>query len=169
MAKKKAIKSEDLEEDELDEFIDDFLENDEAETVFPKMDQKEKSKSPIPDEEELDISEIPEEELEFELEEPARFPEYKYLNLRINKGESENDFELVVEGQSHGFCNILVKHLLLIEGVNIAAYKATNIYPAQVYIRLENSKYNIKDILSKGIESLREEVIKTQKLFKKLT
>ncbi|MFX1327949.1 MAG: RpoL/Rpb11 RNA polymerase subunit family protein [Promethearchaeota archaeon] len=169
MAKKKAVKSEDLKEDELDEFIDEFLENDEAETVFPKTDQKEKSKSPISNEEELDISEIPEEELEFELEEPDRFPEYKYLNLKLKKGESENDFELVVEGQSHGFCNILVKHLLSIEGVNIAAYKATNIYPAQVYIRLENSKYNIKDILNKGIESLREEVIKTQKLFKKLT
>ena len=169
MAKKKAVKSEDLKEDELDEFIDEFLENEEAETIFPKMNQKEKSKTPISNEEELDISEIPEEELEFELEEPDRFPEYKYLNLKLKKGEVENDFELVVEGQSHGFCNILVKHLLSIEGVNIAAYKATNINPAQVYIRLENSKYNIKDILNKGIESLREEVIKTQKLFKKLT
>ncbi len=169
MAKKKAVKSEDLEEEDLDEFIDEFLEDDKVETIFPKTDQKEKSKPPIPDEDEFDISEIPEEELEFELEEPERFPEYKYLNLRLNKGESDNDFELIVEGQSHGFCNILVKHLLSIEGVNIAAYKATNINPAQVYIRLENSKYNIKDILNKGIESLREEVIKTQKLFKKLT
>ena len=66
--------------------------------------------------------------------------------------------------------NILVKHLLLIEGVNVAAYKVTNIEPPTVFIRLENSKdYKIKDILYKGIESLRKEVIEVQKLFKKLT
>ncbi len=54
--------------------------------------------------------------------------------------------------------------------VNVAAYKVTNIEPPTVFIRLENSKdYKIKDILYKGIESLRKKVIEVQKLFKKLT
>ena len=74
-----------------------------------------------------------------------------------------------MEGQSHGFCNILVKHLLDTEGVNIAAYKVTGIEPPKIFIRLDNLKdYKIKDILHKSIESLRSKVVETQKLFKKL-
>jgi DNA-directed RNA polymerase subunit L len=164
MAKKKVPKKEEDSEEDLGEFMEELLEEEEVESVYPKVEAKKGVESvPPPDEEII-------EEEEFELEEEPLFPDYKYLNLSLNKGQGENDYELIVEGQSHGFCNILVKHLLNIEGVNIAAYKATNIYPAQIFIRLENSKnYKIKDILHKGIESLREEVLEVQKIFKKLT
>ncbi|MFX0105391.1 MAG: RpoL/Rpb11 RNA polymerase subunit family protein [Candidatus Hodarchaeota archaeon] len=162
MAKKKAIKT----EDELDEFMDELLDDDDIEEIYPKSEKKDEDESIPPSVEEA----IGEEELEFELEEEARFPDYKYLNLTLYRGQGENDYELMVEGQSHGFCNILVKHLLEIEGVNIAAYKVTGIEPSKIFIRLENSKdYKIKDILHKSIELLREEVVQVQKLFKKLT
>jgi len=161
MAKKKEVKTEVKDEDEI---VDELLDDEEIESVYPKVEGKEEVGSiPSSDEE-------PIEDEEFELEEEPRFLDYKFLNLKLNLGEGENDYELIVEGQSHGFCNILVKHLLEIEGVNIAAYKVTNISPAQIFIRLENSKkYKIKDILHKGIESLREEILIVQKLFKKLT
>ncbi len=164
MAKKKAPETEEKDEEDLDEFMEELLQDEEVESVYPKVEEKEEVESvPSSDEEFI-------EEEEFELEEEPLFPDYKYLNLNLNKGQGENDYELIVEGQSHGFCNILVKHLLNIEGVNIAAYKATNIAPAQIFIRLENSKkYKIKDILHKGIDSLREEVLEVQKIFKKLT
>ncbi|MFX0144399.1 MAG: RpoL/Rpb11 RNA polymerase subunit family protein, partial [Candidatus Hodarchaeota archaeon] len=159
---KKAVKT-DSEEDELDDLVEDLLGDEQIERVYPKLEETKKKESIPPSEEEII------EEEEFELEEEPRFPDYKYLNLEITKGQSENDYELTIEGQSHGFCNIFVKHLLKTEGVNIAAYKATNIEPAKIFIRLENSKpYKIKDILHKSIESLREEVIGVQKLFKKL-
>jgi DNA-directed RNA polymerase subunit L len=164
MAKKKAVEKEEDTEEDLDEFMEELLDDEEVESVYPKVEEKEVEESiPSPTEETV-------EEEEFELEEEPLFPDYKYLDLNINKGQGENDYELIVEGQSHGFCNILVKHLLKIEGVNIAAYKATNIAPAQIFIRLENSKkYKIKDILHTGIESLREEVLEVEKIFKKLT
>jgi len=166
MAKKKAVKTEDKDEDELDELADELLDDEEIEDVFPKLEEKEEDEAISPSAEET----IEEEELEFELEEEARFPDYKYLSLSLNRGQGENDYELMVEGQSHGFCNILVKHLLEIEGVNIAAYKVTGIEPSKIFIRLENAKkFKIKEILNKGIEALREEVVEVQKLFKKLT
>ncbi len=166
MAKKKATKPEDTEEDEIDEIVDDLLEDEEIETVYPKIDEKEKLEpSPTSPEEAIE-----EEEEEFEIEEEPRFPDYKYLNVGINKALGENDYEITVEGQSHGFCNILVKHLLEIEGVSIAAYKVNNVELPKIFIRLENSnEYKIKDILHKGIESLRAKVIEVQKVFKKLT
>lgn len=168
MAKKKAVKPEKEGEDELDDLSDDK----EFKAVYPNVDEKKKK------EEDKSIDSLPEdvsngvtdeEDLEVEEEEEARFPDYKYLDLKLNKELGENDYELTVEGQSHGFCNILVKHLLEIEGVNMCAYKITNIELPKIFLRLENSKdYKIKDILYKGIESLREEVIKVQKLFQKL-
>jgi len=166
MTKKKATKPEDTEEDEIDELVDDLLEDEEVESVYPKIDEKEKPEpSPASAEESIE-----EEEEEFEIEEEPRFPDYKYINVGINKGPGENDYEISIEGQSHGFCNILVKHLLEIEGVNIAAYKVTNVELPKIFIRLKNSKdYKIKDILHKGIESLRAKVIEVQKVFKKLT
>ncbi|MFW9973455.1 MAG: RpoL/Rpb11 RNA polymerase subunit family protein [Candidatus Odinarchaeota archaeon] len=166
MAKKKAVKPQVEDDEDINEFVEDLLENEKFESVYPKVEEKSKREA-IPSS--IDES-VEEEEEEFEFEEEPRFPDYKYLNLKVNKGQSENDYELIVEGQSHGFCNIFVKHLLKIEGVNIAAYKSTGISPSQIFIRLENSKnYKIKDILHKGIESLREEVLEVQKLFKKLT
>ena len=42
MAKKKATKPEDTEEDEIDELVDDLLDDEEVESVYPKIDEKEK-------------------------------------------------------------------------------------------------------------------------------
>lgn len=159
MAKKKAVKSE--EEDELDDLEDELIDDDISE--YPKLSEK-KEKEVVPSS--ADDADIEEEE-EFEIEEEARFPDYKHLKLNLTKTVGENDYELIIEGQSHDFCNILVKHLLKTEGVNAAAYKVTGIVPAQIFIRLDKGK--IKDILFEAIESLREEVIEVQKLFQKLT
>jgi DNA-directed RNA polymerase subunit L len=146
MAKKKAIKKEEIDQDEIDELVEDLLDDEEIERVYPKLEENKEVKSVPPSAEEII------EEEEFELEEEPRFPDYKHINLELIKGQGDNDYELIIEGQSHGFCNILVKHLLKTEGVNVAAYKSTNIEPAKIFIRLENSKtYKIKDILHKGI------------------
>ena len=164
MVKKKVVKPEENEEEELGELADDLFGDDEIDIEYPKVKEEDLSSSPAI--EEADTTS--EEELEFELEE-ARFPEYKHLDLSLNKGTGKNDYELSIEGQSHGFFNILVNHLLNIEGVNIAAYKVTKIEPSKLFIRLEDSKkFKIKDILLKAIESLRAEVLDVQKLFQKL-
>jgi len=159
MTKKKVVKPED--EDELDDLEDELIDDDISE--YPELSEK-KEKEVVPSSAEDDDIE---EEEEFEIEEEARFPDYKHLKLNLTKTVGENDYELIIEGQSHDFCNILVKHLLKTEGVNAAAYKVTGIVPAQIFIRLDKGK--IKDILFEAIESLREEVIEVQKLFQKLT
>jgi len=85
----------------------------------------------------------------------------------LKRGFRDDDYTLSVEGQSHGFCNIYVQHLLETEGVNSAAYKITRIVPPEIFIRLEDG-YEIKKILYNAIEKLRAEVGKVEKLFKKL-
>ncbi|MFW9826745.1 MAG: RpoL/Rpb11 RNA polymerase subunit family protein [Candidatus Thorarchaeota archaeon] len=164
MAKKKAVKAEETAENDLDEIDEELLDDEEIENIYPKLKEKEQVKPTPPSDDEY----VEELEEEFEEEEEARFPSYKYLDVGIMKGIGENDYEVTIEGQSHGFCNILVKHLLEVEGVNMAAYKVNNVELPKIFIRLENSKtYKIKDILNKGIESLREEVLEVQKKFKK--
>ncbi len=153
-------------EDELKEFEDDSLEENNIESVYPKL---EKDQEKVPDASNTAIEddvEALDEELGFEPEEPE-VPYYKYMNLSITRGTTANDYELIIEGQSHGFCNIFVKHLLKTAGVNIAAYKITGIVPPQVFIRLEDG-CNIKDILHESINSLREEVLEVEKIFSKL-
>ncbi|MHA2009608.1 MAG: RpoL/Rpb11 RNA polymerase subunit family protein [Promethearchaeota archaeon] len=151
MAKKKPVK----EEVEVDDLEDEFLEEETVEETAPVSSE----------EDDLDA----EEEEEFEIEEEPRFLDYKFLKLGLKRVLQEGDYELNVEGQSHGFCNILVKHLLKTEGVKAAAYKVTGIEPPQIFIRLEQDKpYKIQDILFEAIESLRGEVIEAQKLFEKL-
>jgi DNA-directed RNA polymerase subunit L len=164
MAKKKVVKPED--DEDFDDLEDELFDDDEIAEEYPDISEKKEKEevSSISDDDDL----IAEEE-EFELEEEARFPDYKHLKLKLSKIKGEDDYELSIEGQSHGFCNILVKHLLDIKGVNSAAYKVTGIVPAQIFIRLEDSEtYKIKEILFKAIESLREEVLETQKVFQKL-
>jgi len=173
MAKKKSVKPKEEKDEEFDELEDELLEDEES--VYPKLEKETKEdddKSGISSTVDNEVSESPEEELEYEMEEEeeVKFPSYRYLNLKIKKDIGKNDYELIVEGQSHGFCNIFVKHLLEIEGVNIAAYKDIKLEPSTIFIRLENSKkYKIKEILHKGIESLRDEVTEVHKLFKKIT
>jgi len=162
MAKKKPVKSEDdLEDDLEDELIDD----DEVEIDIPKIKEKEKEV----DGTDIDDSAEEEEEEDLEIEEEPRFTDYKYLDLDLKRAVGESDFELMIEGQSHGFCNIFVNHLLKTEGVNMAAYKITGIEPPKIYIRLDNlNDYEIKKILYNAIESLRKEVERVQKTFQTL-
>lgn len=155
MAKKKAVK-----EEELDDLEDEFLDEDEE-----KDKEKEEEIAPPSVEDDIDAdSEEP-----FEIEEEPRYLDYKYLKLSLTRVLQESDYELNIEGQSHGFLNILVKHLLKTEGVKAAAYKVTGIEPPTIFIRLEQDKdFKIQDILFEAIESLRGEVIEAQKLFEKL-
>jgi len=165
---KKRIKKES--EEELEDDLGD-LEDEEVEIELPKITKKPPKDEKKPEETfsmasaELEEEED-EEELEFELEKKPEFPDYKHLDLKIYE-VTENNYEIELDGQSHGFCNIVVKHLLNIEGVNIAAYKITGLEPPKIYLSLKNG-HKIKDILHKGIESLREEVVEVQKHFQKL-
>ena len=171
MAKKKLTKSAKTDEEELDDPEDDLLEEDDPSSEYPKISEtSEKDEaSPSTGEVDGDAVEGEEEEEPYEIEEEPRFKDYRHLKLALIKMIGDNDYELSVEGQSHGFCNILVKHLLNIEGVKAAAYKITGIVPPQIFIRLEdNTELKIKEILFKVIESLREEVLEVQTLFQKL-
>lgn len=163
MAKKKKTEA----EEELDEI--DAFESQEIESIYPTM-RKREEKEEETEIESMEVGEIPEEELEEEfglpIEEEEK-KEYKYVDVNILKGKKESDYEVKVIGQSHGFCNILVKHLLNTDGVVLAAYKDTNLSPSQIFIRLEDG-YKIKEILRKSINDLREEVVEVQEIFKKL-
>ena len=174
MAKKKPAKP--VDEDELDDIEDDLLEKDDLESEDPKISEKSESEAASSSIEESDTDSEEkkeegeeEEEEPYEIEEEPRYKDYRYLKLALIKTIGENDYELSIEGQTHGFCNILVKHLLQTEGVKAAAYKITGLVPPQIFIRLEeNGKLKIKDILYEAIESLREEVLGAKKLFQKL-
>ncbi|MHA2034818.1 MAG: RpoL/Rpb11 RNA polymerase subunit family protein [Promethearchaeota archaeon] len=168
MAKKKPTKPVVEDENDLDEIEDDILEDEDLISDYPKTSEKSENDTVSSAIGESDIDSEEEEEV-YEIEEEPRFPDYQHLKLDLIKTLGDNDYELSVEGQSHGFCNILVKHLLRTEGVKAAAYKVTGIVPPQIFIRLEASrKVKIKDILYTAIESLREEVLEDQKLFQKL-
>lgn len=164
MAKKKKAEDED-ELEELDEF-----ETQEIESVYPTI----KPETPSETEEEIEFSdeeaeELLEEELEEELDIGLKEEEkqYKYLNLEIKSGKGKNEFEVYVEGQSHGFLNIFVKTLLEMEGVKIAAYKVTRIETPRIYLKLEEG-YKVKEILRNGINTLREQVLDVKEIFKPL-
>jgi DNA-directed RNA polymerase subunit L len=144
---------------------EDPFEDEEIESHYPDLTKDSKSEKEIFSE---DLLEEEEEEEDFEVDTGPELPDYKYLKLDIIRGASDNDYTLSVEGQSHGLCNIFVQHLLDTEGVNSAAYKITIIKPPEIFIRLEDG-YEIKKILFKAIETLRNEVTEVQKVFKKLT
>jgi len=166
MAKKKIEESE---EEELDDLDDDFSDLEDEELALPKIDKEEPEK----EEEgaETPAVDFEGEEEDYDLltdEQPELLiKDYKYIKPDIVKGVNEFDYELIMEGQSHGFCNILVKHLLLIEGVNIAAYKITNIDNPKIFLRIQEG-YNVRDIIFKGIATLQEEVSSVEKVFAKL-
>lgn len=164
MAKKKVEQKE--EESDIEE--KDISDGEEIESHYPNLSKNSNDGSNAVSD---DVSEEPDEtELEegFEIETGPELPDYKFLKLDMKKGVSDSDYTLIVEGQSHGFCNIFVQHLLNTEGVNSAAYKITKIVPPEIFIRLEDG-YKIKKILFKAIETLRTEVTEVQKTFKKLT
>lgn len=167
MAKKKNEKSE---EDELSDLEDDISDLKDEEIALPKIEK-------IEPEKEEEVAQTPEvgseeeEEEDYELladEEPEVIvKDYKFIKPNIVKGVNKFDYELIMEGQSHGFCNILVKHLLNIDGVNIAAYKITNIDLPKIFLRIQDG-YKIKDIIFKGISALQDEVSMVEKVFSKL-
>ncbi len=171
MAKKKKEAPKETDEDKLSDFDDGELE-----AAYPKLEKKAKElkkEEEVPPTPQLQEGVAPEdelmtkEELEAELEEEKEIQDYKYLKLGLVKKEKEGDYELVVHGQSHGFCNVFVKKLLSLEGVVMAAYKTTNIEPSKIFIRVGEG-YKLKDILTKSIESLREDVLKVKELFQKV-
>lgn len=160
MAKKKKA------EDDLED-LEDFEEEEEIEGIYPSLgkDAGKAAEEMVGEGEELE--EGLEEEFEIPLMEEEEVIDYDYLKLELKKPDNEEDYELLIHGQSHGFCNIFVKKLLNIEGVDMAAYKITKIYPPQVFIRLLDG-YKIKDILRQGIADLREEVLEVEEAFQKL-
>jgi DNA-directed RNA polymerase subunit L len=164
VAKKKVESKE--EKSDIDE--KDSVDDEEIESHYPDVSKDSKNGSDAVSEDESEETDESEEEEGFEIEPGPEYPDYKYLKLDMEKGVSDNDYTLIVEGQSHGFCNIFVDHLLKTEGVNSAAYKITKIVPPEIFIRLEDG-YKIKKILFEAIETLRTEVTEVQKTFKKLT
>jgi DNA-directed RNA polymerase subunit L len=161
VAKKKKVepKEENLDIDDKDPFDDE-----EVESHYPDLSDDSKSKKETVA---IDVVDEEEEDEDFEIEPEPELPDYKFLKLSMQKGNRDDDYTLLVEGQSHGFCNIFVHLLLETEGVNSAAYKITIIEPPEIFIRLEDG-YEIKKILFNAIETLRAEVGKVEKLFKKL-
>lgn len=115
-----------------------------------------------------DEDDLEDEDEDFEEEEEIiEKKDYKHVSLELTKGLNENDHVLLLKGQSHGFCNALVKQLLPLNGVIAAAYRITTIKPAEIFIRLEDG-YKIMDILFESIESLRNEGQEAYEIFKKL-
>lgn len=163
MAKKK--KSEDVEEDLDDEDFGD-LGGDDIELAVPKLGKKKE----IGVGEEYVEDEMEEGGLEEELEPlpEEEIPDYKYLDLDILKLEGANYYEVQIPGQSHGLLNIMVKDLLETEGVSMAAYKVNKLDPPKIFIKLENDKHKIKDILYDCIERLKSDVQEIQKMFLKI-
>jgi DNA-directed RNA polymerase subunit L len=169
VAKKKVGPKE--EDSKLEDIEEDIFDKEDIDSHYPDVSDESVKKdeaSPAESSEQTEKGES-EEELEEEIEPAPELPEHTILKLNIIGGPGDNDYTLTLEGQSHGFCNIFVKHLLTIEGVIAAAYKITEIAisPPQIFIRLEDG-YKLKKIFLKGIEALRNEVAETQKLFKKL-
>lgn len=169
MAKKKIELKE--EDSDLEDIKEDLFEKEDIDSHYPDVSNESVKKDETPIAETLEQTEEieSEEEGEEEVEQAPELPEYTILELNLIIGPGDNDYTLTLKGQSHGFCNLLVKHLLTLEGVIAAAYKITEIAisPPQIFIRLEDG-YKLKDIFSKGIDALRNEVAETQKVFKKL-
>lgn len=169
MAKKKVGPKE--EESKLEDVEEDIFDKEDIDSHYPDVSNETVKKDETPPAETPEQTEKveSEEELEEEVEQAPELPEYTILKLNLISGPGDNDYTLTLEGQSHGFCNILVKHLLMVEGVKAAAYKITEIAisPPQIFIRLEDG-YKLKEIFNKGVDALRNEVAETQKLFKKL-
>jgi len=164
LAKKKA----EPKEEKLDSDDKDLFDDEKIESHYPDVSNDSKSKEESVAIDVVDDNEEEEEEEESYEVEPEPEPTYKYLTLAMKKGGArDEDYVLSVEGQSHGFCNIFVQLLLETEGVNSAAYKITKLVPPEIFIRLEDG-YEIKKILYNVIETLRAEVGKVAKVFKKL-
>ena len=169
MAKKKVGPKEEV--SKLEDVEEDIFDKEDIDSHYPDVSNESVKKDETPIAETLEQTEEieSEEEGEEEVEQAPELPEYTILELNLISGPGDNDYTLTLKGQSHGFCNIFIKHLLTIEGVIAAAYKITEIAlsPPQIFIRLEDG-YKLKEIFSKGIDALRNEIAETQKVFKKL-
>ncbi len=164
MAKKKIVPKEEDKDNE-----EDLFDKEDIDSHYPVVSDGSVKKDEPPIAETTEQTEKAESEEEEEVEQAPELPEYTILELNLISGPGDNDYTLTLKGQSHGFCNILVKHLLTIEGVIAAAYKITEkaLSPPQIFVRLEDG-YKLKEIFFKGVDALRNEVAETQKLFKKL-
>ena len=162
MAKKKKEDSDEEEFEEIEEF-----ESQEIESVYPKFETKGEVSAEVSDEILTEEDEELQEDLDFVMEEEEEGPRYKYLDLQIKRGSGKNNYEIFIDGQSHGFLNVFVKHLLNLEAVDLAAYKKTDIEAPKIFLKLKEG-YKIKKTLRDGIDSLRDEVVSVQKGFKGL-
>jgi DNA-directed RNA polymerase subunit L len=157
-------------EDSIDE-IDDLM-GGEIQSVYPEIEEEKESEEIEEEEEietveEMELEDELEEDLDFVIEEEAEVPQYKYLDVEIHRTKGKNNYHIMVENQSHGFLNSLVNNLLKLEAVEIAAYKRTNIQTPRIFIKLKEG-YKIKKALREGIDLLRNEVVKAQKIYSKL-
>ena len=172
MSKKK---EEDEEIDEVEDIVDE-----EIQSVYPKfvseeeeVEEEELEAEPIEEPVEVEegvggeFEEEFEEDLEFAIEEEVEGPTYKFVDLEITHGDRPNNYNVIVEGQSHGFLNLFIKHLLNLDSVKLAAYKKTDIEQPRLFVRL-NEGYKIKEALRAGIASLQSEIDEAKEEFSKL-
>lgn len=168
MAKKKNMEPKEEEDDDISDLEDDSFEDLEDDSVFPDIQKTPESTptEPTPTPKDVDLEEEDFEEV-FEDELEPVVLDYKFVKPNIIKTQSENDYELIVEGQSHGFCNIFVRHLLEIKGVKAAAYKVNRLDPPKIFLRIDDGQ-DVKEIIQNCVNILRENVKAVEKVFQKL-
>ncbi|RLI64357.1 MAG: hypothetical protein DRO88_07525 [Promethearchaeia archaeon] len=81
--------------------------------------------------------------------------DYKYLKIHIEQ-ESEFEYYVIVEHQSHGLMNYMVSKMLKCSGVEFCAYKQTSFDPPKMYVRL-NSFRDIKSVLREALTKMKTE------------
>jgi DNA-directed RNA polymerase subunit L len=168
-------KEKDEEIDEVDDIVDEEIQSVYPEFVSEGEEIKEEEVGAEPIEESVEVEEAIggeleeefEEDLEFAIEEEVEGPTYKFVDLEISRGDGANNYQVIVNGQSHGFLNLFIKHLLSLDSVRLAAYKKSDIAQPKIFIRL-NEGHKIKEALRGGINSLQSEIDETKKEFNKL-
>lgn len=135
MAKKKSL------EDELDEDflgVDDLPDKDTDSSISTEQSKEE-------------LAEM----LSSQLGEEISHRDYKYLKVHIEQ-ESEFEYYITVEHQSHGFMNYMVSKMLKCSGVEFCAYKQTSFDPPKMYVRLDKSR-DIKGVLREALTKMKTE------------
>jgi len=160
---------EDIVDEEIQSVYPKFVSEEEEAEVEEEVEEEVGTEEAFEIEEGLEegLEEEFEEELEFTIEEEVEGPTYKFVDLEIHRGDGANNYNIIVKGQSHGFLNLFIKHLLDLESVKLAAYKKTDIEEPRLFLRL-NAGYKIKEALRAGINSLMSEIDEAKKEFKSL-
>ena len=93
------------------------------------------------------------ENLSLQLEGEYAQKAYKYLELAILQN-SDNEFDVIIKHQTHGFLNYMVSKIIQCKGVAFVAYQHLSIADPKIYIRTDG-KREIKDILKEAIKYAR--------------